>query len=137
MFVLAVDHGAVGCSPSASRNISIAWSTQGYGFPAAAGPGCLLSRRAASRRGQMSWPLSAAGRPTPPEARTSGGSGVDRDVAQRLRTANQDLVLGDLTGPDAAVVLHIHGAREHRRLAGAAHSLPAGRRGRQARRIRG
>src|SRR3954447_16670679 len=53
-------------------------------------------------------------------------SGVDGEVAQRLGAADQDLVLGDLPWPDAAVVLHVHGAGEHRRLARAAHALTAG-----------
>jgi hypothetical protein len=44
-------------------------------------------------------------------------------TAALLRAADEDLVLSDLTWPNAAVVLHVHGAEERRRLAGATHSL--------------
>src|SRR5689334_5892175 len=40
------------------------------------------------------------------------GSGVDGEIAQRFRAADEDLVLGDLPGPDTAIVLHVDTARE-------------------------
>src|SRR6186713_2576075 len=93
-------------------------------------PALSSCRRFLARPGRSSSPLRGCGRST--WTRSSPGSraqradqpqeekpdrplapapvfierlGVDREVAQRLRAADQDLVLGDLAGPDPAHVL--------------------------------
>ena len=93
------------------------------GLRAPACPSAAAASRPTARRARHRRRPRPSCRPCLP-----GPLGLDPQVAERLGAADQDLVLRDLLGPDAAVVLHVDRAVEHDGLAGAAHALAARRR---------